>query len=1574
MSRVLLDQSHPLFVTPGVEPFSTPQYIVALLSAQIIPDRTKHTDADAFTTLSSPLPVALVAALRDVAPNGIGMASLLLTAYAALLARYSGEYSIPMATRVVRSATDAHPANLHELTLEFDRRSSPPFDTMLRIVGDQLRGWDALPPAVVPADGVYASSFAYWRAAAPEESAADVADLQLMIIDVDGTVELRWRYSAARFTAATIEALDRRFHMLLAGIAADPHAEIDRLPLMHDAERRTLLVEWNATAAPFASDTCAHLMFEEQARRRPDAVAVVAPAAALTYAELNARANRLAHHLQRRGVGPESLVGICVERSIEMIVAVLAVHKAGGAYVPLDPSYPADRLAFMIADAQLSLILTHAAASAARPALGDGPALIALDADWPVIAAESAENPTPTATPENLAYLIYTSGSTGRPKGVQLEHRGLVNLVEGQIRAFDLSETSRLLQFASFSFDASVSEIFTTLVAGGELHLAPRETLIAPPELLDLLRSRAITAVTLPPSLLAILPEGGLPALRTVVSAGESCSWEIARRWSAGRRFINAYGPTEATVGPTWHLVEDCDIPSQTVPIGRPLPNVQVYILDRNREPTPIGVPGEVYIGGVGLARGYLNRPELVAERFVANPHANLPGASPRLYRTGDLARFLTDGAIEFLGRIDHQVKLRGFRIELEEVEAVLRSHPAVQDAVALVREDLPGNQQLVGYVTTRQAQPIELWPSVAEYYVYDSLLYHAMTSDERRNEAYRVALRRAAPGKLVLDIGTGGDAILARLAVEAGARHVYAIELLEASYRQAQATIRSLGLEEKITLIHGDARTVELPELVDICVSEIVGAIGGSEGARQIINDAWRFLKPGGLMIPERSTTSIAAVALDEALLESPAFTPVSGHYVEQIFAQRGYPFDLRLCLRGVGYDHLRSTVGVLEDLDFTRVEQPEYLRRDTITVTKAGRIDGFLAWLNLYPAMDAPIDILAHEHCWLPIFFPVFSPGIEAQAGDRFELQIEGLLCDNQLNLDYRVRGVFVRQSGEAIPFEHYSAHYRPAFRQTPFYQRLFAGDRLPICSEPAARTLDLDDLRSFLQRRLPAFMVPSAVLALDALPLTPNGKVDRRALPAPLSREAATTYVAPRTPEEALLAEIWAGVLGCARVGIEDDFFALGGHSLLAARAITQITTALDRQVSLRTLFEAPTVAAFARAIGVGAAPTVTPATLAADVTLDTSIVPRAPQRRPGAAPAGILLTGATGFLGAFLLDTLLAQTSATIYCLVRAADEQQALQRLEATMNDYRIAADLWSRVVPVVGDLSAPRLGLSTASFAALAEQVDVIYHAGAQVHYLHSYATLKSANVGGSIEILRLACTGALKPVHYVSTLAVAASGGRRAVVLENDPLDMCVSPRGYDQSKWVVEQIMQIARSRGIPVTIYRPGRIGPHSRSGVANRDDFFVRFIDACVQLGAAPAIPLLENLVPVDYAAAAIVHLAQQERAANTTFHLLNREHLRWEAVVEALQRGGSDLTPIPYAEWRAALARAAANDPDLHNLLMLLPAEAPASGWIDGWADQIFDMRNTTAGLAGSDLHCLPIDPATIAALLPASAC
>ncbi len=541
----------------------------------------------------------------------------------------------------------------------------------------------------------------------------------------------RFIYNTDLFDDATIARMMRHWQVLLEGIITDPSQHLAELPLLTREERHTLLVEWNATQVDYPSDQCYHQLFEAQVERTPTAIAVEFEQEQLTYRELNERANQLAHSLRKRGVGPDVVVGLCTERSVAMIVGILGVLKAGGAYVPFDAKLsPQERVAFVLQDAQSPVLLTQRKLAETLPALSSQ--MLCLDTDWDTIAQESRDNPTNNTQPEHLVYVIYTSGSTGKPKGVMVSHRALVNYLIWCVRECEMGQGEGALIHSSIGFDLVVTGLHPTLLVGQKLVLLPEDQSVE--ALANALRTgNYYSMLKLTPSHLKLLnqwlsPEKMAQRVHTVVTGGEDLLSESVTTWRShtpGTLFINEYGPTEATVGAAVYEIP-ADISSEVIiPMGRPLINTQFYVLDNHMQPVPIGVPGQLYIGGDGLARGYLNRPELTKEKFVTNPFSTQPGA--RLYKTGDLVRYRADGLVDFLGRLDQQVKIRGYRIELGEIEAVLRNHPEVQEVVVVAREVASGDKRLVAYVVlhegatttgaglqkhTQQSLPVYMVPS----------------------------------------------------------------------------------------------------------------------------------------------------------------------------------------------------------------------------------------------------------------------------------------------------------------------------------------------------------------------------------------------------------------------------------------------------------------------------------------------------------------------------------------------------------------------------------------------------------------------------------------------------------------------------------------------------------------------------------------------------------------------------------------------------------------------------------------------------------------------------------------------
>jgi amino acid adenylation domain-containing protein/non-ribosomal peptide synthase protein (TIGR01720 family) len=527
-----------------------------------------------------------------------------------------------------------------------------------------------------------------------------------------GELLLRLMYDKDRFDASGSRRILSHVRMALEAFAANPDRRVGDVEILTDTERRQLLVGWNDTDKNFDLTVCAHELFEAQAKQTPDAVALVFDDRQLTYGELNARANQLAHYLRGRGVGPEVLVGTCMERSLEMVVGLLGILKAGGAYVPLDPGYPSERLAYILRDAQVRILLTD------QKALGvlarQDAEVICLDSDWDSIANESADNLINVAQPQSLAYVIYTSGSTGKPKGAMIEHKGMMNHL--YVKVSDLKPTDAIAQTASQCFDISVWQFLAGLLVGARVHIFAEAVAQDPARLLDEVERNGISMLESVPSLMRAMLDDvesrgidrpTLHALRWMIATGEALPPELCRRWIGQYPrvpVLNAYGPTECSDDVTyWPIYSAPAADTIHMPIGRPLANMRLFILDGRLRPVPARVIGELYIGGAGVGRGYLNDAARTAESFIPDPFAKEPGA--RQYKTGDQVRYLPDGSIEFFGRVDHQVKLRGYRIELGEIESVLEAHPAVRQSVVVARDERPGEKRLVAYVVTSQQQ-----------------------------------------------------------------------------------------------------------------------------------------------------------------------------------------------------------------------------------------------------------------------------------------------------------------------------------------------------------------------------------------------------------------------------------------------------------------------------------------------------------------------------------------------------------------------------------------------------------------------------------------------------------------------------------------------------------------------------------------------------------------------------------------------------------------------------------------------------------------------------------------------------
>ncbi|MGH7770385.1 MAG: non-ribosomal peptide synthetase [Candidatus Binatia bacterium] len=669
--------------------------------------------------------------------KGVTLFMTLLAALQALLYRYTGQHDFsvgsPIAGRTRPETEGLIGFFVNTLVLRADLSGDPTFGELLaRVRKAALEAYDHQelpfeklvqeinPDRTLGQTPLFQVMFAYQNlphrntkipglTVAPVDRENHIAKFDLYARFSDGPDGLLGsiEYNTDIYEPGTIARIAEHLTVLLEGLVADPERRLSDLAILTDGEKRRLLIDWNDTERDYPRNKTVHELFEAQAERTPDAVAAVLGDAQLTYGELNRRSNRLAHYLRKLGVGPDVMVGICIERSLETIVGLLAILKAGGAYVPLDPSYPEERLAFMLEDIQATVLLTEQKLLQHFPACS--PRVVCLDRDGEEIARQPHENLEDRTTPDNLAYVIYTSGSTGKPKGVEIPHRAITRLLFG-VDYVRLDASQTFLHLAPISFDASTFEIWGALLHGAKCVL-PAQRLPSPAELGCLLHQHKVSILWLTASLFNVVVDEAPEALsevRQLLIGGEALSVPHVRRALSllpSTQIINGYGPTEsATFTCCYPIPAELDETTISIPIGRPIGNTQVYILDSHLNPAPTGAPGELYIGGDGLARGYLARPELTNERFIPNPFSREPGQ--RLYKTGDLARYLADGNIEFLGRLDNQVKIRGFRIELGEIESVIAQHPVVREAVVVARDDAPGEKRLAAYVVPKRESP----------------------------------------------------------------------------------------------------------------------------------------------------------------------------------------------------------------------------------------------------------------------------------------------------------------------------------------------------------------------------------------------------------------------------------------------------------------------------------------------------------------------------------------------------------------------------------------------------------------------------------------------------------------------------------------------------------------------------------------------------------------------------------------------------------------------------------------------------------------------------------------------------
>ncbi|WP_229916012.1 non-ribosomal peptide synthetase [Streptomyces fructofermentans] len=1180
---------------------------------------------EAVLPVDFPYPLTPGAATRTVrrALGATADGATHLAAHVALLHRYGGGQDITVGHGglPVRVALDGSTPfaelvrRVAEACAEAEAHPVEPAELVARLRPEPTRGGGLL----------FNTAFGPAR----EESLDLVVEVDSAEAGEAGDGEVRVTFRQDLFEEETARRTAGHYATLLADGIARPETPVGELELLGAEERRRVLEEWNDTGHAVPLRTWPE-MFADQVRQRPDEIALVFGDTRLTYAELDDRAGRLARALVARGAGPERVVALAVPRSAELIVAEVAVLKSGAAYLPVDTDYPADRISYMLADAGPVCLITTAEIA------GDIPPRAGMDVlvlDDPATAEEPADGAPESAPPvpltvANAAYVIYTSGSTGRPKGVVLSHAGVAKLVATQTERFGIGPHSRVLQFASPSFDVAFWDLCLGLLSGGRLVVVPAELRVPGAPLADYAHANGITFMILPPALLAAMPEDVELPPATLLAGTERVSPELVGRYARGRMMFNAYGPTEATTNSTLGLC-DPDTPAGTVvPIGVPDPGTRAYVLDARMRPVPVGVPGELHLGGAGLARGYLGRPDLTAERFIADPFGE-PGE--RLYRTGDLVRWKSDGRLEFLGRADSQVKIRGFRIEPGEIESVLRAHPAVEQAAVVVREDRPGDRRLAAYVVPSLDAAEDFGEQVREWKDLHELLYAAAGSEGHRDQAegfrenfagwnsmydglpipvaemreWREAtLARigALAPRRVLEIGVGSGLILSRIAP--GCEAYWGTDLSEEAVSALRAQVAAVpGLADRVHLSARPAHDLSgLPtEYFDtVVLNSVAQYFPGADYLTDVVAGAARLLAPGGRLFvgdvrnarllrclraaveTRRSGDPQDKQALRAAVERSVAWEGELLLDPDYFTALDGFDADIRI-KRGSHHNELtRYRYDVVLS---RRTDTPRPPAGDEITWSDLHGVDGS-ASLDTLDALlserSTPLRVTGVPNSRLTEDLAALaalddSSRTAAAAGAPDPEVLHALGTRHGLTTVVTWNGS-ADDGGLDVLF---------GIGDTPAPGAYRPGGTVAHANRPAPfRDVNslMRALRSYAGEYLPEYMVPSAVVPLDRLPVTPSGKLDGAALPLP-DYGALSSGRPPRDAREEVLCAAYAEVLGLRSATIDDDFFALGGDSITAIQLLVHARRAGLRLTS-RDVFRHRTVAALAEAAEVRA----------------------------------------------------------------------------------------------------------------------------------------------------------------------------------------------------------------------------------------------------------------------------------------------------------------------------------------------------------------------------------------------------
>ena len=1069
----------------------------------------------------------------------------------------------------------------------------------------------------------------------PFERAISKFDITLDLTETAEGLVGMIEYNTDLFDRDRIERMIGHFQVLVQFIISNPVASISDIEILTPKEKQQLLVDWNNTDVDYPNEKCIHQLFEEQVEKTPDTIAVVFDGESLTYKQLNEKANKLAHYIQKKGVKAETLVGICVDRSLDMIIGLLGILKAGGGYVPIDPAFPQERISYMLEDANCEIVLCQKHLKLPET----DSEMIYLDSDWEKIENESTKNVKSEVKGDNLAYVIYTSGSTGKPKGTLISHYSVYRIAKSS-KYIDISTNDNILQLSNFAFDGSVFDIYTALLNGAKLVLLKKETVLDVEELVDYIISQEISVLFLTTALFNSIVDYNIESLKNIkkiLFGGELVSQKhvnAAYSLLGNKKIVHVYGPTESTVFTSFHEVSKTY--STSIPIGKPLDNTSLYILDENQKLVPLGINGELYISGDGLAREYLNQPELTGEKFIKNPFKDDPNS--RLYKTGDLVKYLPDGSIEFIRRIDNQVKVRGFRVELSEIELNLLNHENVEIGIARVlKNNSTKTNEIAAYIkfnTNRvdkdsiNEKRVEDWVSL-----YDNI--YSKIEDKKTNEfiGWNSSFTGLPIGKIemsewlkstidlikqfnpytILEIGSGTGLILFEMTKHFN--KYYGLDNSKESINYLNKIIDSeKALYNNIELCRKGAdeiRDLNVNDVDTVIINSVAQYFPNLQYLEQVLVDSIEKIENKGSII----LGDLRNYQLMEDFFRSTELYKIEEEQTIDILKQRiktEIKNEKELIVHPQYFVSLQKRFQRISHVDI-RFKQGEYqtemnkyrynvvLHIDNDSVKE---IDKKLDW-NTETGIQEKIQKLLHEENVdvlslenVPNYFleedEVLSRLIEEDEISLKEIKeqiknepINGFksllnICDDSYRKElvwnekrYLCNILFINNKIDGKTVVNQSEQY------TNHNVHEYSNDTIK-------RDLvieSINEVRKHLEDKLPEFMIPSHFVEIENVPLTPNGKIDDKLLPDPLTERIQTEniYVAPRNEIEKKLVDIWQDLLGVGKVGMFDNFFELGGHSLIATQLISKIREEFNIELPLKIIFQKPILLDFAKIIG-------------------------------------------------------------------------------------------------------------------------------------------------------------------------------------------------------------------------------------------------------------------------------------------------------------------------------------------------------------------------------------------------------